>query len=145
MNADPAGVYSALETRLATFEQQWNQTTEERQLDQALTQDEQLFEATQPDYSQASDYFVQSRARELLQFHPPQEAQQIMLSEAREIAKQSWQRGQSPAQTVYNLAVARGYAPGQQQQGQPTGSRWATAERPAAARPKPCRSGACNQ
>lgn len=108
---DPAGFLIALEKRLTQFEQGQQQFNEERRIDSALNEDEALFTASVPDYQDASDYYVASRARELLQFHPPQQAQEIMLREARMIAQQAWQRGQSAAQTVYGLAQARGYAP----------------------------------
>jgi hypothetical protein len=120
INEDPAGYIVALEQRLARFERGREQETEIRQLDTRLENDEAVFQQQRPDYQQASDHYVMSRARELLQFYPENEAQQILLNEAREIAKQSWTRGMSAAETIYNLAVARGYNPNAPQR-QPTG------------------------
>lgn len=111
---DPAGFLLALDQRLTQFEQQRQQESQYREVDSGLEQDELLFSQQVPDYDQASDYYVNSRARELLQFHTPEQAQQILTQEARAIAQQSWQRGQSAAQVVYGLAQARGYQPGQQ-------------------------------
>lgn len=115
---DPAGYIQALEARLSQFEQGRAEEAQFRQIDNALEQDEQMFEAQVPDYPQASEYYVQSRARELLQFYPPDQAKNIMMEEARNIAQQAWQRGMSAGQVVYGLAQARGYQVGQQQQGQ---------------------------
>jgi hypothetical protein len=47
--------------------------------------------------------------------HPPQEAQRIMLGEARQIARMAWERGQSVGEVIYGLAQARGYNPGMPQ------------------------------
>lgn len=112
LNEDPAGYIQALEQRLSAFEQERQQETEFRQIDQAIHNDEELFKQSVPDYEQASDHYVQSRATELLAFYPPQQAQQIMMNEARQIANQAWQRGQSLGQVIYQLAQARGYQPG---------------------------------
>lgn len=111
INEDPAGYILALEERLQRFEQERTETVQYQQIDNAINTDEETFTHIQPDYPQASDYFVQSRAKELLAFYPPQEAQRIMLSEARQIARQAWERGQSAAEVVYGLAQARGYNP----------------------------------
>jgi hypothetical protein len=109
---DPAAYIQALEQRLSAFEQQRQEETQYRELDNAINQDEELFAMNVPDYQQASDHYVQSRARELLALHTPEEAQQIMLREARMLATQSWERGISLGQMVYSLAQARGYTPG---------------------------------
>jgi hypothetical protein len=121
-----------LQTRTNMILQTQQQGQPQQQLDANLNNDEAVFALAQPDYHQASDYYVNSRAQELLRFYPPQQAQQMLLNEAREIARQSWQRGQSAAETVYGLAMARGYNPNtaqrepqqgqqQQQQGQQQG------------------------
>lgn len=109
---DPAGYLQALEGRLSAFEQARAEEQQYRQVDEALNQDERLFSQSVPDYDQASDHYVQSRARELLQFHTPQDAQRILTAEARNIASQAWQRGMSAGAMVYQLAQARGYVPG---------------------------------
>jgi hypothetical protein len=111
INTDPAGYILALEQRLAQFEQTRTEEQQYQQIDNAINTDEATFAIQTPDYHQASDYYVQSRARELLQFYPPQEAQRLMLQEARQIAQESWKRGKSAAETVYGLAMARGYNP----------------------------------
>lgn len=112
LTEDPVGYIQALEGRLAAFEEARAQETQFREIDQAIDNDERLFSESVPDYQVASDYYVQSRAKELLQFHPIEQAQEIMMREARQIADQSWKRGLSVGQTVYQLAQARGYQPG---------------------------------
>jgi len=109
---DPAGYIVAMEQRLAAFEEANQADRETRQIDTALENDENLFSVTVPDYKEASNHYVQSRAQELLQFYPPEEAQQIMLNEARQISREAWQRGRSAAETIYALAQARGYTSG---------------------------------
>lgn len=111
INEDPAGYIVALEQRLARFEQLSNQDRETRELDANLSNDEAMFTALHPDYNAASDHYVKSRAAELLSFYPPEQVQDMLLKEAREIARQSWARGMSPAETIYNLSMARGYNP----------------------------------
>lgn len=118
LDEDPAGYIQALEARLEKFEQAREEENQFRQIDTALEQDEELFAMTTPDYHQASDYYVKSRAKELLQFYPPDEAQRIMVQEARSIANEAWQRGTSAGQVIYTLAQARGYVSGQGQQNQ---------------------------
>lgn len=109
---DPAGYILALEQRLQRFEQDRTENIRTQQIDTAISTDEDTFTQITPDYPQASDYFVQSRAQELLQFHTPQEAQKLMLQEARQIAAKAWERGQSVGEVIYGLAQARGYNPG---------------------------------
>lgn len=108
---NPAEYIQALADRLERFEQGRAEEQQIRQVEMSLGQDEEIFSQSVPDYDQASDYYVQSRARELLQFYPPQEAQRILTNEAHNIAQQAWARGQSAAAMVYGLAQARGYAP----------------------------------
>lgn len=112
LREDPVGYIKALEARLEAFEQQRAEETQYRELDAAITQDEQMFAMSVPDYEQASDHYVQSRAKELLAFHTPDQARRILEQEARAIAQQAWDRGLSCGQMVYQLAQARGYQPG---------------------------------
>jgi len=119
INQDPAGYILALEQRLVDFQNERAQEHQFRQIDNALEQDEQLFAQSVPDYDDASTYFVNSRAQELLQFYPPDQAKNIMTEEARQIANQAWQRGMSAGQVIYQLATARGYRPNMNQQPAP--------------------------
>lgn len=109
---NPVGYIQAMEQRLARFEQEREQENQFREVDSALEQDEQLFAQSVPDYEQASDHYVKSRAQELLAFNTPQDAQKILQQEARQIANEAWKRGMSAGQMIYQLAQARGYQPG---------------------------------
>lgn len=112
LNTDPVGYVQALGERQEQFFRQQQEDQQNQQIDSAINQDEQTFRSYTPDYDQASDHYVQSRAQELLHFYSPQQAQQIMLQEARQMAQEAWQRGIPAAQMVYQMAQARGYRPG---------------------------------
>lgn len=137
LETDPVAYIQTLEQRLEAFEQERQQDAQHRELDMALESDEQNFIAYTPDYPQASEYYVASRARELLQFHTPQDAQRIMTEEVRAIAKQSWERGMPAAQGIYQLAGARGYRPGQPSPFAAPAPTVAPAPAPVAAAPAP--------
>lgn len=118
---DPVAYVETLEARLAAFEASRNEEQQYRAIDNALDQDEQMFKMVTPDYHDASQHYVMSRGRELLLTNTPEQAQQIMLGEVRQIAQQAWQRGIPAAQMIYQYAESRGYVPnsGGQQQFQP--------------------------
>lgn len=112
LNEDPVGYVRGLEERLRQFEESQAIETQNRQIESAIEVEENTFRSYTPDYDQASAYYVQSRAQELLAFYPPQQAQQIMMAEARQMATEAWQRGIPAPQMVYTMAQARGYRPG---------------------------------
>lgn len=109
---DPIGYMQAMESRIERFEQERQQEQQSRQIDSAIEQDEASFSLSFPDYNNAAQHYVQSRAQELLHFYPPEQAQTIMMNEARQMAREAWQRGVPAAQMVYQMAQARGYQPG---------------------------------
>lgn len=113
MEQDPVGYLQALEQRVAAFEQAQAQDQQYRQVDNAIEQDEQTFLSYTPDYPQASDHYVKSRAQELLITHTPEQAKDVMTQEVRAIANAAWQRGIPAAQMIYQLAQSRGYRTGQ--------------------------------
>lgn len=112
LQEDPVGYVRGLEERLRQFEETQAIENHNRQVEQAIEAEEQTFRSYTPDYDQASAYYVQSRAQELLAFYTPQQAQQIMVQEARQMATEAWQRGVPAPQMVYTMAQARGYRPG---------------------------------
>lgn len=112
LNEDPVGYVRGLEERLRQFEETQAVETQNRQIESAIEVEENTFRSYTPDYDQASAYYVQSRAQELLALYTPQQAQQIMMAEARQMATEAWQRGIPAPQMVYTLAQARGYRPG---------------------------------
>lgn len=110
---DPLGYFARMEQRIAAFEQQRIQEVQTRQIDNALDQDELTFASQVPDYPNASQHWVQSRAQELLAFNPPDVAKDMLSKEVRVIAQEAWKRGMPASQMIYQLAQARGYTPGQ--------------------------------
>lgn len=112
LSTDPVGYVRGLEERIRQFEETQAAEAHNRQIDQAIEMEENTFRNLTPDYDQASEYYVQSRAQELLAFYTPHQAQQIMMAEARQMATEAWQRGVPAPQMVYTLAQARGYRSG---------------------------------
>lgn len=115
LREDPEAYIQTLEQRLSEFDAARNEEIQTRELDTAIAEDERLFAAATPDYEQATNYYVQSRGRELLLTYSPDQAQKIMGDEVRQIARTAWSRGQSTGQMLYSLAQARGYAYAPQQ------------------------------
>jgi hypothetical protein len=92
-----------------------------------------MFTQYVPDYNQASAFYVNSRAQELVMFNTPEQARDILTNEVRSIAAESWRRGIPAAESIYRLAQARGYAtapPG------PGGASQAATPAPAAPQPQ---------
>jgi len=115
---DPRGYVEAIAERMENFQRLQAEQAHERTIDTGLEQDENLFSSYVLDYPQAAEFYVQSRARELMMFYPPDQVQDLLRKEARNVAQQAWQTGRPAAQVIYELAQARGYrtAPQQQQQ-----------------------------
>lgn len=111
MQTDPAGYVRALEARIEKFEEAQAQTAQLRQIDNAFENDEATFKSYTPDYDNASEHYARSRSQELLAFYTPEQAQEIMMAEARQLAQEAWQRGMNAGELVYRMAMARGYTP----------------------------------
>lgn len=114
IETNPLGYMQAMEQRIANFEQSRAEEQQNRQLDNAMENDEATFSMEHPDYNTAAHHYVMSRAQELMHLYPPDQVQQIMLNEARQMAREAWSRGMPAAQMVYGMAQARGYVPGGQ-------------------------------
>jgi hypothetical protein len=106
--------------RLKTYQ---TQTSEQQQREQgfqqlknAYAQDAQRFAVEKPDFKEAYAYIANSRARELiaLGYNEGQIRNQLMHEET-QIAAQAFQNKRSPAQVIYEQAMARGYTPKQAQ------------------------------
>jgi hypothetical protein len=84
------------------------------QLKTAYAQDAQKFAAEKPDFKEAYSYIANSRARELiaLGYNEGQIRQQLAQEETAIVA-QAFQNRRSPAQVIYEQAMARGYTPKQ--------------------------------
>jgi hypothetical protein len=91
-------------------------TNEARQLEEFRTRVatvEQQFRSTTPDYDAAVSFVAESRDRELQTLFPFSTAEQrahTIREEWGNIARTSIQAGLNPAEQVYNLAKARGFA-----------------------------------
>lgn len=117
-NVDPIGTISHLRERLARLEQggqQWSeqqrQQAQTAQLASAAAQDAMAFRAQTPDYADAFQYWSQSRANELMAYGvPAHEVPARLGQEQLQIAASAYQRGVSPAETLYNVAKQRGYS-----------------------------------
>lgn len=118
---DPIGYINALEDRLANSHARSQESQQTQQIDSGIEADEAAFSVIQPDYPDASEHYIQSRFNELSMFYSPQEVQQALYNEVRQIGRQAWQRGKSAAEVVYALAKARGYTPRQSEQGEQGG------------------------
>lgn len=72
------------------------------------------FRTTTPDYDNAVKFVAESRDRELQTLFPystPEQRQQTIALEWKNIADNSFANGQNPAALIYGLAKMRGYAP----------------------------------
>lgn len=69
------------------------------------------FTASNPDFKDAYNHLLQSRARELqaLGYDTPAELQQALQNEEMSIAQMAFEKGKSPAEVIYSLAKERGY------------------------------------
>lgn len=112
LDTDPVGYVRAVGERVQQQDQQTAEQREQDIINTQMEQDEAAFRSYTPDYDQACDHYVASRARELSNFYPPEQCQEIMLNEARAMAQQAWQRGIPAAEMTYRMAQARGYVPG---------------------------------
>lgn len=68
---------------------------------------------TSPTYNEASNFLVTMRKAELTATgsYNPMQINQILVNETVELARQSLQNGRNPAQVIYDIAKARGFAP----------------------------------
>lgn len=120
MTEDPVAYLTWLQERVEQVSSGVREQQEFRQIDASINQDEELFKMQVPDYDQASEHYVASRAQELSHFYPPAEVQTMLMQEVRQMAQMARQRGTSVAQMIYGSAQARGYRSAGQMQPAPT-------------------------
>lgn len=123
--ADPAAHIEYLKAKLAEIEGTQNQFVQERQvesLNQAETQQlhtvlsssEAELRQQKPDYDEAINHVVQARARELKLYGlTPVQIQQHLQEEVLDITRSAIAQGRSPAEIGYEIALLRGYTPGE--------------------------------
>lgn len=99
-----------LNKRLDQQEQQTREAAKHNQLVGAYRDDASRFEQTTPDFRDAYNHLLVSRVNELkaLGFED-QAIRQSLEAEEIQIAQFAFQRGESPAETIYKLAQGRGY------------------------------------
>lgn len=72
---------------------------------------EQEFARATPDYAEAAAYLQEGRRQEYTALgYEPYQVSQAIQSEAQQIAQQALSRNQNPAEVIYNIARARGFA-----------------------------------
>lgn len=126
---DIFGAFNHLNTEVTTLrqerqqeQQRQRQATEQNQrmaqMTGAYQADAARFSAEQPDFNDAYQYLINSRAKELSTVgYDHATVQNAIRNDELNIIGFAMQQGASPAETVYRLAQARGYAPAQGQQG----------------------------
>lgn len=122
INIDPVGHFQALyqqsQQKIADIDK-WRQSQEAnatarnnvQELGRLAQQSEGEFIKTTPDYPDAFQYITKQRDQELqdMGYTDPGQRQQIMQTDALQIAAQALSGKKSPAEVVYKIAQARGY------------------------------------
>lgn len=123
INTDPVGYFqrqlAETQRELAEvkgfkqqFEQQGQQLSQEQQFINRYSADAHQFVAKAPDFPQAYEYLKESLVREAMEAgFSPQEAIADLQHRERVVAAKAFQDGRSPAEAIYKLAKARGFAP----------------------------------
>lgn len=126
-DADPAGHLAANLTQtseqIRAIKEQLSQQTQaqqqqaaEQQLRMAAHSAAQQFIAEQADYPDAYQFVRDVKAREWgAMGHTPEQVAQFLAHAERQISLQAFQRGENPARSLYNVAVALGYRAGVKQ------------------------------
>ena len=109
---DPIGVIKQHEAEFQAWRQQQVQQHQFMQLQNVVSQHEEQFRAEQPHYDAALTHVTAARSAEYraLGLSEPQIAQALQ-NDAANMAVHALRMGRNPAEMVYNLAVARGFAP----------------------------------
>lgn len=73
--------------------------------------DAEAFEHVNPDFKEAYNFFMNSRAAELkaIGYDEPQALHQALIAEEEVIVRMAFQSSKSPAEVLYKLAHQRGY------------------------------------
>lgn len=97
--------------RLDQQETERRELAKQSQLVGAYREDASRFEKDTPDFRDAYNYLLTTRISELQAFGYDDSAiRQTLESEEIQIAQMAFQRGTSPAETIYKLAQGRGYS-----------------------------------
>lgn len=97
--------------RLEQQETEKRELAKQSQLVGAYREDASRFEKDTPDFRDAYNYLLSTRMNELQAFgYDDSTIRQTLETEEIQIAQMAFQRGTSPAETIYKLAQGRGYA-----------------------------------
>ncbi len=131
--ADPIGAVRQVMERLQEMDARDQQASQSRQaaerqeqqfqaIERAFGEYEEEFEELHPDYDDASAYYLEERAKELLAFGVPQAKLTGMLrTEIAQLVSVAIQGRRNPAEQIYNLAKGRGWSGVRQGSGQGQG------------------------
>lgn len=98
--------------QIEATDRQWREMQQRQTVAQTVARHEQAFRAEKPDYEAALAHLRDTRKRELAFFTDDAEAiDRHIGQEAWQIANWAVQVGRNPAEVVYEIARARGYAP----------------------------------
>jgi hypothetical protein len=125
---DPVGALKRTEAEVARLQQAEQQRQMMTQFSAAVNQSVQQFRSQATDYDDAYKFLRESRINELKAIGYTDElAVQQLNTDEFNLAAQALQQRQNPAQAVYNLAKARGFArPAQTQAAEPAARATAT-------------------
>lgn len=119
LEKDPLGVVKMTQQQVADLIRERNednaQKAQQAQRQQVMSEaarQESSYIQQNPDYMNASNFIKQSRYNELIAtgLYQPHEVGSIIQQEASVLAGECLRRGMNPAEIVYNIAKARGYA-----------------------------------
>lgn len=116
-NVDPITTIGFLKREIAALKaggQQWSEQQRQQalaaQIVSAAEYDSTAFRARTPDYADAYQHWMRSRGNEMQALGiSPHEIPGRLQREEFDIAQQAFQRGASPAETLYEIAHQRGY------------------------------------
>lgn len=130
---DPIGALKFQNERLQKLQEEARQQAYEQQLNVVAYRAAVEFKAQAPDYPDAYQYAIKSRAAELSAIGTPDHAiPDILRREEMNLIATAHQNGRNPAQAIYEFAKARGY-----QMPQPAPAPLAAAPAPVAPQPAP--------
>ncbi len=100
-----------LQKRIEEGEATRKEEGERNNLISSYKSDAAAFTAKNPDFGEAYNHLLQSRAQEMiaLGYDDPASLQQALQNEEIQIARLAFQKGKSPAEIIYALAQQRGY------------------------------------
>ncbi len=116
--ADPLGAIRQDLSELKKDQQQAREYSQQREqeqtsranLERTVVAQVQEFSKATPDYQEALKYMLETRAKELQLLGAPQDQiEQLIEMESIQLAQGAVQRGENPAERVYNLAKLRAF------------------------------------